>query len=60
KSFTPSQRKILEALTLSITEKIINDPILVLKRKAERPTRDTYLDIARRLFHLDQGDDEEH
>jgi glutamyl-tRNA reductase len=50
----PSQRKAIEILTLSLAEKIINDPIVVLKRKADRPTRDTYLDIARRLFNLDQ------
>jgi glutamyl-tRNA reductase len=49
-----SQRKAIETLTLSLAEKIINDPIVVLKRKADRPTRDTYLDIARRLFNLDQ------
>ncbi len=56
----PSQRKAIEALTLSLAEKIINDPIVVLKKKADRPTRDTYLDIARRLFKLDQenGEDE--
>jgi glutamyl-tRNA reductase len=50
----PSQREAIETLTLSLAEKIINDPIVVLKRKAHRPTRDTYLDIARRLFNLDQ------
>jgi glutamyl-tRNA reductase len=50
---TPSQMKIIETLTLSLAEKIINDPILVLKRKADGPTRDSYLDIARKLFDLD-------
>ena len=34
-------------------EKIINDPILFLKNKAESTTRDRYLDVARRLFSLD-------
>jgi glutamyl-tRNA reductase len=51
---TPAQMKVIETLTLSVAEKIINDPILVLKRKAERSTRDNFLDIARRLFNLDQ------
>ena len=55
----PSQREAIETLTLSLAEKIINDPIVVLKRKADRPTRDTYLDIARRLFNLDQENREE-
>ena len=55
---TPSQMKTIETLTLSITEKIINDPILVLKRKAGRPTKDIYLDITRNLFNLDQDNSE--
>jgi glutamyl-tRNA reductase len=63
-AFTPSQMKALETLTISITEKIINDPILVLKRKSGRPTKDLYLDMARRLFNLDQdlaeGDENGH
>lgn len=54
RGLTPSQMKIIETLTLSLAEKIINDPILVLKRKADRPTRDSYLDIARKLFDLDR------
>jgi glutamyl-tRNA reductase len=48
-----AQMKVIETLTLSITEKIINDPILVLKKKADRPTRNNYLDMARKLFNLD-------
>jgi glutamyl-tRNA reductase len=56
---TPSQVEMIERLTLSITEKMINDPILVLKGKAGRPTRDMYLDVARRLFKLDVDDEEE-
>ena len=59
---SPSQRKSLETLTLSIAEKILNDPILFLKQKADRPMGKTYLDTARRLFRLDQesGDVVEH
>jgi glutamyl-tRNA reductase len=37
-----------------VAEKIINDPILFLKNKAESATRDRYLDVARRLFRLDE------
>jgi glutamyl-tRNA reductase len=58
-ALSSTQWEMLEKLTLSITEKIINDPILVLKQKADRPTREMYLDIARRLFKLDEDDDEE-
>ena len=59
---SPSQMKSLEALTLSITEKILNDPILFLKKKADRPLGKSYLDTARRLFCLDRenGDEVEH
>ena len=59
-SLTPSQVKAIETLTVSLSEKIINDPILVLKKLAHRTTRDTYVDMARRLFKLDQenGDKE--
>jgi glutamyl-tRNA reductase len=55
----PSQIKSLETLTLSITEKILNDPILFLKQKADRPLGKTYLDTARRLFRLDRENGEE-
>jgi glutamyl-tRNA reductase len=55
---TPSQMKGVENLTASITEKIINDPILVLKRKADRATRDTYIDMMRKLFKLDSDNGE--
>jgi glutamyl-tRNA reductase len=59
-SLTPAQVEAIETLTVSLSEKIINDPILVLKKLAHRDTRDTYVDMARRLFKLDQenGDKE--
>jgi glutamyl-tRNA reductase len=59
--FSPAQLKALETMTISITEKMINDPILLLKKKAERSTRELYLDVARKLFNLDQelGEDED-
>ncbi|MBN1832375.1 MAG: glutamyl-tRNA reductase [Deltaproteobacteria bacterium] len=53
-SLTPAQLKAIETLTVSLSEKIINDPILVLKKLALRTTRDTYVNMARRLFKLDQ------
>jgi glutamyl-tRNA reductase len=57
-TLTEAQRRSIENLTASITEKIINDPILVLKKKADRTTRDIYLDITRKLFKLDSDDGE--
>jgi glutamyl-tRNA reductase len=56
---TPSQNKAIRSLTRSIAEKVINDPIIYLKRKADRPSLNMYLDVTRRLFKLDEanGDD---
>jgi glutamyl-tRNA reductase len=56
---SPEQRDGLETLTLSIVEKILNDPIVFLRRKSERPQATAYLDMARKLFSLDQENDPE-
>jgi glutamyl-tRNA reductase len=56
---SPAQLKALETLTLSISEKILNDPILFLKQRADRPSGKSYLDTARRLFGLDRENGEE-
>lgn len=53
---TEAQMEAVEVLTRSIADKIVHDPILTLKRKADRPTRDQVLDLTRQLFRLD--DDE--
>jgi len=50
------QIKALELLTLSLVEKIIHDPILILKKRSDRPSRDAYLDMTRRLFNLDNDE----
>lgn len=50
----PDQKETIQTLMRSVAEKIINDPILYLKRKAHRPTLNTYLDATRNLFNLDQ------
>jgi len=52
---TPSQNKAIRSLTQSIAEKVINDPIVYLKRKADRPSLNMYLDVTRRLFKLDES-----
>lgn len=54
---TDNQKRAVELLTTSIAEKIINDPILTLKQKADRPSRDQVLDLTRRLFRLDDNHD---
>jgi len=55
---TPEQRKVVEDLTTSITKKILNEPILFLKKKEGRASRNLYLDIAQRLFHLEPDNEE--
>jgi glutamyl-tRNA reductase len=50
----PEQYEAVRALTRSIVDKVLNDPILFLKQRADRETVNTYLDVARRLFRLDQ------
>ncbi len=56
---TASQMNALEILTVSLVEKVINDPILILKNKTGRASRDIYLDVTRKLFSLDKNDDKE-
>ena len=51
---TPSQIEAIEILTLSLTDKILNDPVLVLKQKAGSTSKENYLDITRELFNLDK------
>jgi glutamyl-tRNA reductase len=51
-----SQFQAIETLTVSLTDKLLNDPVLVLKGKAGKSGRDLYLDITRKLFNLDIED----
>ncbi|MBW1714612.1 MAG: glutamyl-tRNA reductase [Deltaproteobacteria bacterium] len=55
---SPQQKKDLENLTLSITKKILNKPILFLKRKEDKESRNLYLDITRKLFDLDSNNED--
>jgi len=57
-NLTPEHREAVENLTISIAKKILNDPIVFLKRKEDRASRNLYLDIARKLFNLDTDSDE--
>ena len=51
---TPQQKERVEVLTRSVAEKILSDPISFLKRKADRPSLNSYLDTAKKLFSLDR------
>ena len=53
-NLTDHQRETIEVMTRSIAEKLLSDPISFLKKKADRPTLNSYLDSARRLFNLDK------
>lgn len=54
-SLSPSEKQAIKKLTFSISEKILNDPILFLKRKADRPSLNSFLDVTKQLFNLDQN-----
>jgi glutamyl-tRNA reductase len=50
---TPDQEKSLNILTQSITQKLLHDPIIFLKRNHRRKRPHQELDLVRRLFNLD-------
>jgi len=56
-NLTPEQRKSVENLALSITKKVLNDPIVFLKGKENRSSRNLYLDITQKLFNLDSDNE---
>jgi glutamyl-tRNA reductase len=49
---TEKERRAIEILTQSIVNKMLHDPILFLKKKAERDTKHLFLDFAQQLFDL--------
>lgn len=51
---TPEQRQALEVLAHAITQKLLHDPIIFLKRNHHRQKPFKELDLIRRLFHLDK------
>jgi len=55
---SPEQMEAVRTLSRSIAEKILNHPILYLKRRSARPTVNTDLDITRKLFGLDEDNRE--
>ena len=55
----PEERMAVRTLTRSVAEKLLNDPIVFLKRMAGRKTLDTYLDVTRKLFNLDENSNDE-
>ncbi|MGC9194532.1 MAG: glutamyl-tRNA reductase [Syntrophobacteraceae bacterium] len=52
------QRDAIEILTSSIIKKLLHDPIIFLKKKAQREARAVYMDFTLQLFNLIETMDE--
>ncbi|MGD8504558.1 MAG: glutamyl-tRNA reductase [Syntrophobacterales bacterium] len=57
-SFSKEEIEAIEVLTQSVVKKLLHDPILFLKRTSKRTRKDLYLDVARKLFQLDEDQPE--
>lgn len=49
------EREAIEVLTQSIIKKLLHDPIVFLKKKAQRGTQAAFMDFAQQLFNLADG-----
>jgi glutamyl-tRNA reductase len=58
-ALTPEQHQALEVLTSSITQKLLHDPIIFLKRNHHSKQTPRELDLVRRLFRLESAEPEE-
>jgi glutamyl-tRNA reductase len=57
-SLSGGEIEAIHVLTRSVVNKLLHDPILFLKRISTRSRKDSYLDVARKLFHLDEDQPE--
>lgn len=48
-------RKSISVLTESIIKKILHDPIIFLKAKAPRPSKEFYVDVVQQIFNLPES-----
>lgn len=55
---TEAQHNAVLVLARSVAEKLLNDPIVFLKRTASRTSSHEYLDVTRKLFNLDAEKDD--
>jgi glutamyl-tRNA reductase len=55
-SVSDEEVEAIQVLTQSVVNKLLHDPILFLKRTSTRARKDFYLDVARKLFHLDEDE----
>jgi len=58
KNVSEEERKALDLLTNSIINKILHYPISLLKHQQTRDHGKLYVEMTRRIFHLDEGEDE--
>jgi glutamyl-tRNA reductase len=49
------EKEAIEILTESIIKKFLHDPIVFLKKKAQRDAQAVYMDFAQQLFNLNNG-----
>lgn len=49
------EKKAIEVLTESIIKKLLHDPIVFLKKKAQRETQAVFMDLTQQLFNLAEG-----
>jgi glutamyl-tRNA reductase len=54
-ALSEKERDAIGVLTESIVKKLLHDPILFLKRKAQRGTGETFMDFAQQFFNLENG-----
>ena len=52
------EKEAVEILTSSIIKKLLHDPIMFLKRKAQRDSLAVYMDFTQQLFNLIEGMDD--
>jgi glutamyl-tRNA reductase len=59
KSLSEPEIEALDVLTRAVVHKLLHDPILFLKRTSNSVRKDFYLDVARKLFQLDEDHPDE-
>lgn len=58
-SASDEDRAAIDRLTTSLVNKIMHDPTIFLKKTGHKDKKSLYVDITRRLFNLDEGNDGE-
>jgi len=56
-SASEEDRMAIDRLTAAIVNKILHNPTVFLKERGHKDKKTLYVDVARRLFHLDESND---